>query len=67
MSDYLNKMAASFEDELVKISKCKIKTAKLPSYALPVAAGALGFAGLQRIERDRRLGRQMRTQQQQGY
>jgi len=75
--DFVNKMAAAFEDELVKIAHRKLASAaeavkavaKKPSMLVPgIAVGALGTIGLQRAHRDWRMGRAMRLQNSaQGY
>lgn len=61
---YQERMAAAFEDELVKIAqeKAAMEPATLKMLGL-VGAGALGSELLRRAERDRRMGRAMRLQQ----
>lgn len=75
--NFVNKMAAAFEDELQKIAHQKISAAAeavkavatKPSLLVPgMAVGALGTIALQRAQRDWRMGRAMRLQNQaQGY
>lgn len=59
-------MAAAFEDELVKIASAKVQGKGLGRKLAPVAAGIVGYETLRRAEHDRRLGRQIRKQQQGG-
>lgn len=63
---YAQAMAEAFEDELRKIANVKANNGVMPSnktLAL-VGAGAVGYEALRRAERDRRMGRAMRIQQQ---
>jgi len=62
---FLERMTVSFEDELVKIATCKLKVAGAAGYKTMglLGAGALGFHLLSKVNRDRRLGRQLRMQQ----
>lgn len=72
--DFVEKMAAAFQDELKKIASAKqasaaVETAKAvakkPNILLPgMAVGALGTLALQRAHRDWRTGRAMRMQNQ---
>ncbi len=61
---YADKMAAAFEDELVKIAQEKeaMDPGTMKALGL-VGAGALGAEVLRRAERDRKMGRAMRLQQ----
>ena len=71
--DYLGVMSNAFQDELRKIASEKraldttglagkaLKTVKSPWFYMP-AAGIAGWETLKRVDRDRRLGRQMRMQ-----
>lgn len=73
--NFVEKMAAAFEDELRKIGHQKIAAAaaevakKTSSMLVPgLAAGALGTIAVQRMHRDWRMGRAMRMQNQaQGF
>lgn len=68
---YVQLMAKGFEEELKKIANAEAKAGKSilglltrKEVALPVA-GALAYKTLSTAEQDRRMGRQIRTQQ--GY
>jgi lactate dehydrogenase-like 2-hydroxyacid dehydrogenase len=60
---YTEIMASAFEDELRKIATAKVPS-KMPSLKTMglVGAGAVGYETLRRAERDRRMGRAMRIQ-----
>lgn len=61
---YQEKMAAAFEDELIKIAKQKAAMSPEAMKAIGlVGAGALGAEFLRRADRDRRMGKAMRMQQ----
>lgn len=71
MSRLLDKMAVSFQDELVKIADAKaaLNLAKVKPTAKTLAiagGGALGFEAIRRANEDRRLGRQYRLQNSSG-
>lgn len=66
-NNYAEVMAAAFEDELRKIAEAKVpNTIKAPSAKTLglIGAGAIGYEALRRAERDRRMGRMMRIQNQ---
>lgn len=70
-NQYIQAMAASFENELKKIANVEAEAGKgilgklmSKNVALPVA-GALAYKTLSTAEQDRRMGRQIRKQQ--GY
>lgn len=66
-NQYQEVMAGAFADELQKIARQKVAMSTGTAKALGlVGAGALGWGALTRANDDRRLGRQMRLQQQ-GY
>ena len=69
MRDYADRMAASFENELVKIAAAKqAALAGAAKGALPtLLAGAAGWEMLRRANEDRRTGKMIRIQQNQGY
>ena len=61
---YQERMAAAFEDELVKIAEEKMAMSPETMKMLGlVGAGAIGTEFLRRAERDRKMGRAMRLQQ----
>ncbi len=61
---YLEKMAESFQDEVLKIAAEKQGMSPDAMKAIGlVGAGALGAEFLRRAERDRKMGRAMRLQQ----
>lgn len=65
MPNRLEMMADAFQDELQKIAKQK-KAAAIGK-ALPLmAAGAAGWETMRRANEDRKLGRQVRKQQNPG-
>lgn len=67
-NQYQEVMAGAFADELQKIARQKIAMSPETAKALGlVGAGAVGWGALTRANNDRRLGRQVRLQQQQGY
>lgn len=64
---YHQTMAAAFEDELQKIAAEKISMSGHAAKTLGLlGAGALGAEFIRRAERDRRMGRAVRMQNQ-GY
>ena len=66
-NQYQEVMAGAFADELQKIARQKVAMSAGTAKALGlVGAGAIGWGALTRANDDRRLGRQMRLQQQ-GY
>jgi hypothetical protein len=69
MNDYADRMAASFERELVKIAEAKqAALAGAAKGAVPaLLAGAAGWEMLRRANEDRRTGKMMRMQSNQGY
>ncbi len=61
-------IAAAFEDELQKLAAEKLSMSPQAAKALGlVGAGAVGTEVLHRAERDRRMGRAIRLQQNNGY
>jgi hypothetical protein len=65
MPNRLDAMAKAFQDELEKIANAK-HAGVLRKAAPAVAAGALGWETLRRANEDRKLGRQVRKQQNPG-
>lgn len=66
-NQYQEVMAGAFADELQKIARQKVAMSAGTAKALGlVGVGAVGWGALTRANDDRRLGRQMRLQQQ-GY
>lgn len=67
-NDFVEKMASGFEDELQKIAASKASVGGPAAKLLVPAAGgaALTLAAI-RANNDRKMGRQLRLQQQQGY
>lgn len=63
-NQYAEKLAAAFEDELIKIAqeKAAMEPATMKALGL-VVAGGLGAEALRRADRDRKMGRAMRLQQ----
>lgn len=64
---YQERMAAAFQDELVKIAQEKAAKLSPATWKLlgVAGAGALGYEAVRRANQDRRMGRAMRIQQ--GY
>lgn len=64
-NNYAEVMAIAFEDELRKIAEAKIAAGNFVNAKNVglVGAGALGYEALRRAERDRRMGRAVRLQQ----
>jgi hypothetical protein len=60
---YAEAIAAGFEDELKKIASSKMLSGKAGVLA-PAAAGIAGYELLRRANQDRKIGRQVRMQQQ---
>jgi hypothetical protein len=61
----LDKMCGSFEDELRKIAAEKLAAGEgYKKVVLPMLAGAVGFEAIRRANQDRKIGRQVRIQQQ---
>lgn len=56
----------AFEDELQKIAAAKLKKDHMKTLGV-AAAGAVGYEGLRRANQDRKMGRMVRIQQNQGY
>ena len=72
MHDYINRMSSSFEQELRKIAASVPKKSVwygggLAGLAIPAIAGVAAWEGLKKVEKDRRLGREVRRRQQGGY
>ena len=69
MHDYINRMSSSFEQELRKIAASVPKKSGggLAGLAIPAIAGVAAWEGLKKVEKDRRLGREVRRRQQGGY
>lgn len=66
-NQYQEVMAGAFVDELQKIARQKVAMSHTTAKTLGlVGAGAVGWEAVTRANNDRRLGRQMRLQQQ-GY
>lgn len=71
MPTYQDVFVSAFEDELEKIAQAKQAAAPKPGNLkrnLGVAvAGAVGYETLRRANEDRKMGRMVRRQQNQGY
>jgi hypothetical protein len=65
----IDRMSGSFQNELRKIAakRIKVKTSGLKSMLLPAVAGIAAWEGLKKVDKDRRLGREMRRRQQGGW
>lgn len=70
MHEFINRMSNSFQNEMGKIAQSRVKESGLGSlinkYTIGAGAGIAGWEGLKKVERDRKLGRAVRQQQQQG-
>jgi len=69
MDRYIDRMSGSFQNELRKIAsqRFSVKTSGLKALALPALAGIAAWEGLKKVEKDRRLGREIRRRQRGGY
>ena len=68
-TSYEEAMAAAFEDEMQKIAESKVSamTPQTMKALGLVGAGALGYETIRKANQDRKIGRTVRLQQQQGY
>ena len=66
MDEFINRMSGSFQEELQKIAGARVKTSGVKSLLLPAVAGVAAWEGLKKVEKDRRLGREIRRRQS-GY
>lgn len=71
MHEFINRMSSSFQNEMGKIAQSRVKEGGLGGlinkYTLGAGAGIAGWEGLKKVEKDRRLGRAVRRQQQGRY
>jgi hypothetical protein len=69
MDEFIDRMSSSFQNELQKIAGVRVKTGSIltSKYVLGPVAGIAAWEGLKKVEKDRRLGREIRRRQQGGF